>query len=389
MAAAAQVETPVHGCRSSGLESEVELLLACCRPISCAECLFQALKAPVNWDRVLRLAEHHRLLPALHTSICDRNDVPRSIQSLVGQRFHNNQVRALRFSAELARIVTHFADSEIDVLVHKGPALSQILYRNPAMRQFGDLDLLVRTQDLPRAKVAMRELGYQPQIQLSARQESAYLRSGYESVFGTNAERNLVELQWQVLPRFYSIGFDMDALFARSMEFDLDGLRLRSLGREDLVLVLCVHAAKHQWAQLGMVRDIATLARFDLDWDGIEAEARQLGILRILAISLLLARNLLALNIPKLSSCQGAEELAAALQSAVIRGVDPEPESAAYFRVMMRLRERWRDRARLIWRLATTPSVGEWQTVRLPDVLFPLYRGVRGLRLSWRLWSRT
>jgi hypothetical protein len=68
------------------------------------------------------------------------------------------------------------------------------------------------------------------------------------------------------VPRFYSIDFDMKALFSRSIECDLDGLRLRCVGGEDLMLVLCVHAAKHEWAQLGMLRDIAALALLDLDW---------------------------------------------------------------------------------------------------------------------------
>jgi Uncharacterised nucleotidyltransferase len=86
------------------------------------------------------------------------------------------------------------------------------------------------------------------------------LRSGYEYVFGLSTDRNLVEVQWQIVPRFYSINFEMEGLFARSIELDFDGLRLRTLGREDLMLVLCVHAAKHEWVQLGMVRDIATSA---------------------------------------------------------------------------------------------------------------------------------
>jgi hypothetical protein len=48
---------------------------------------------------------------------------------------------------------------------------------------------------------------------------------------------------------------------------------------------------------------------------------------------------------------------------------------------MLRLREHWRDRIRFLWRLAVTPSVGEWQAVQLPDAMFPLYFGVRFFRL--------
>src|SRR5206468_5565224 len=146
---------------------------------------------------------------------------------------------------------------------------------------------VIYTLSLHDALPILMELGYDPGLRLSPRQEKSFLRSGYELSFGLNSDRNLVELQWQIVPLFCSINFDMDALFSRSIQIDLDGVTLRTMGQEDLLLVLCVHAAKHEWAQLGMLRDIATLANFNLDWNWIVAEARRLGILKILQISLL------------------------------------------------------------------------------------------------------
>src|SRR5258708_16054867 len=391
MASTVQTEGSIHECPILGLGPEFELLLACCQATRCGNCLMRALKSNVNWDLILRLAESHRVLPALYSSLRDRADVPGTIHSPIRQRFRNNEVKGLRFSAELARIVTHFADCGIDVLAHKGPALALALYGDPAMRQFGDLDLLVRSDDVSRARFAFEQLGFESQLHLSLRQEKAYLRSGYEYVFGTKAERNLVELQWQILPQFYSISFDMPGLFRRSVEIELQGFRMRTLGREDLMLVLCVHAAKHEWAQLGMLRDIAALARFDLDWQWIEAEAQRLGIIQILDVSLLLARNLLGLKLPKLpaSQDQGAVELTPEILSRLVLRKDVDVESVRYFRVMARARERWQDRVRMAWRLAITPSVGEWQAIRIPGSLFPAYRAVRAIRVLGRFCPRS
>ena len=372
---------------------ELELLLTCSQPTSDRKPdLGAILESPLNWDSVLRLANHHRLLPALHAAVCTRDDVPASIRSAIDARLQNHERRVLRFTAELARIWLHFGQHKIPVLAHKGAALGQFLYGDPAMRQFGDLDFLVFAADVPQARSALQELGYTRKIQLTPRQEKEYLRSGYEHVFGLNAERNLVEMQWRIVPRFYAIHFDMEAMFARSVEVDLDGLRLRALGKEDLMLVLCVHAAKHEWWQLGMLRDIATLAGFDLDWDWIEREACRLGIARILVLSLSLADSLFSsrfsalIRLPvKSFRVQG---LTAAIQDKIISGVDGETESLRYFRNMMQLRERWQDRMRLAWRLATTPSVGEWKSAQIPDSLFPLYRGVRAVRLLKRFMIR-
>jgi hypothetical protein len=51
----------------------------------------------------------------------------------------------------------------------------------------------------------------------------------------------------------------------------------------------------------------------------------------------------------------------------------------------MCLREQPADRLRFLQRLAFTPGPGEWQSVRLPGPLFPLYRLVRLARVAARL----
>jgi len=52
---------------------------------------------------------------------------------------------------------------------------------------------------------------------------------------------------------------------------------------------------------------------------------------------------------------------------------------------MCRLRERWRDRIRLFWRLAFTPGPGEWTAVSLPAMLSPGYLIVRGCRFCAKI----
>jgi len=377
-----QLATPAQPQRFA---AEFDLLLGCCSKNASA--LDKILALHPNWERVFQLAEHHRLLPVLFSALRDQHDVPGSIQSAIRARFQNHIHRVLRFSAELARVRKHFAACSVSFLAHKGPTLGHLLYGDPAMRQFGDLDLLVAEEDVPRARSALLQLGYDQRLQLTKRQEKDYIQSGYEYVFGLGTEQNLLELQWRILPRFYSIDFDMRALFERSIELQFEGFAVRTLGAEDLMLVLCVHAAKHEWSQLGMIRDIATLAQSSLNWRWIEAEAQRLGIRRIVGISLRLANDLFQFNIPnasRIANVAPVEQFARDIESRLEFGIDPNPESFDYFLTMMRLRERWHDRARFACRLATTPSVGEWESVRLPDSVFPLYRGVRMLRLLRR-----
>jgi hypothetical protein len=256
--------------------------------------------------------------------------------------------------------------------------LAQSLYGNIALRQFSDLDLLVRADDLPAIRSALAELGYRPGIHLRQAAERAYLKSGYEYTFDGAQGRNLIEIKWQILPRFYSIGFDVEGLFERAVEVDVGGRRLRTLCDQDLMLVLCVHAAKHAWTQLSSLRDIAQLARSRaLDWDALWMQAKRLGIARIVAVSFLLTDKLLGTALLVQLGVQG-DPVVDALAQRILRRITADggfdPESVGYFRLMMDLREHLRDRVSFLWRLWATPGAGEWSAIRLPSSLFPLYR---------------
>lgn len=367
-----------------GRACEFDLLCACC---GASERVSQAL-GELQWDRVFKQAAYHRVLPALYAALQGRAEVPASIQSALRARYLRHCQRAMRFSTELAAILQHFEARGIAVIAQKGPALAHFLYGDSVMREFGDLDLLVRPTDVPRAVGALTELGYEKNLQLSPRQERAYLRSGYEYVFGRGAERNLIELQWNLLPSFYAVDVDIDNLFARSQEHLFDGCRARILRLEDQFLFLCVHAAKHQWAQLGMVRDIAAVANFDLNWEFILAEAGRLGIARMVGVSLLLTNAILGYAIPEpvahLPEIDRARRFVPGIVERLKQMHEIPPESYAYFRLMLSLRERRSDQVKFLWRLALTPSVSEWKAVQFPDRLSVMYRAVRLLRLLRR-----
>jgi hypothetical protein len=317
--------------------------------------------------------------------------VPAPPLEALRQLYQRNARQSLWFAAELLRVLDHLESHGIQALPYKGPALAQLLYGDVTQRQFGDLDLLVHPCNLTGAKAALVELGYKPNLQLTAAQEHAYLRSGYEYTFDSAHGRNLVEMQWQILPRFYAIDFDVDGLFKRSAIMRLGGRDRRTLGNEDLLLVLCAHAAKHVWEQLSLLCDIAQLARLpQMDWMNVQQQAQRLGIERIVAVNFMLAKHLLDAPVPDalqnwISVDKTDAKLAEELLPIVAAAPEVNSESITYFRLMARLREHARHRARFYWRLFSTPSVGEWSSIRLSSQLSPLYRVVRAFRLLRRI----
>ena len=346
----------------------------------------------MDWERLLELSQYHGLVPVVFRRLSVEMDTARSPGlELLRQQDTANTHRTLWLTLELLNIHRHLQARGLEVLPYKGPILADTLYGNVALRQFSDLDLLIRSDDLPMIKTALAELGYQPGGRLAQAAERDYLKSGYEYTFDGARGRNLLEIKWQILPRFYAIGFDVNDFFTRAATVTINGQRLRTLCDQDLMLVLCVHAAKHAWKQISWLCDIVQLSRSrGLDWAALRAEAGRLGISRIVAVTFLLAHKLLGAALPpqlalELESEKNADPLAERIIRLMVAEEEFDPESMTYFRLMMELRERPRDRFAFWWRLLFTPGAGEWSAVRLPSPLFPLYRVVRVCRLAGRL----
>ncbi len=383
---------PVHTGNST---LEFDLLLATCAETSGEHRLgwiLRILQSVPDWARFTQLAQHHGVVP--QACRCLSGVAPflfgNSLDGLQAQ-YQANARQTLWLTGELLRVLARLEGCGVEALPYKGPVLAEMLYGEVALRQFSDLDLLVRPPDLPKITAALAELGYELGLKLAPREQRAYVKSGYEYTFDSSHGRNLLEVKWQILPRFYSVAFDVEGFFDRAALAPLAGRMVRTLAAEDLLLVLCVNAAKHGWGRLSWLCDIAQLVKTQpLDWIAIQRQARRLGIQRIIAVTFLMAQRLLGLAVPPAmlplaEKDHGAEILAGHLIPMMVSGSEYNTESLPYFRLMIQARERWPDRASFLWKLCLTPSVGEWSAVRLPGSLSPLYRVVRIGRIVKRL----
>ncbi|HXC43185.1 MAG TPA: nucleotidyltransferase family protein [Candidatus Dormibacteraeota bacterium] len=385
-----------HLATSTSVEREWNLLLAASPP----ECspreinrIRQLLeeRSLVDWGAVLELADRHGTSSLLYRNLSQLpGDVPSPVLTLLAQRYQTNVHKSLFLTRELIRILDCLDGLGIEVLPYKGLVLSEMYYGDMALRQSGDLDLFVRKSDVARIKTAVRELGYTVRVPIPEEAEQDYIASGYECTFDSAAGKNVLELQWALQPHFYAVDFDMEGMFDRAVKAVVAGRTVKTPAPEDLVLVLSVHAAKHVWGRLIWLCDIAQVLKMgNLNWNWIEVQARELGIHRILCITLQLANRFMETSIPSpieesMKADHVAEAFSDEISANMIRGVSYEEDQLSYFRFMMRLRERRADRIRFFTRLAFTPGPGEWEMFRLPKSAFPLYRLVRLARLAAR-----
>jgi hypothetical protein len=381
-------------CATASLHSEFEVVLACSSVSWDSQAELRVrdlLSTEVDWSLLLELSEQHGVLPLVQSRLTTfATLVPPAIrEDLKGQR-ESHLRRALCLSQLLHSVNSALAHAGLCALAYKGPVLAQMLYGDVAMRQFSDLDFFLLPQDLAQATSTLKEIGLIPHTNLRPAEFRELISSGYELTFDSPGNQNVVEIKWRVVPRFYAVDISIGEFLEHTKRVHFLGTPILTLSDEYLFLVLCVHAAKHAWSRLSWVCDIARLiTASDLNWRWIARRATALGIGRIVAISLFLARELLNSEIPAglkefvLDDPQ-VELMGKELIGDMASAREPDSESVRYFSLMLRTRERAIDRIRFITRLIATPTVTEWSMIKLPAPLFPLYRVLRLLRLIGR-----
>jgi len=171
------------------------------------------------------------------------------------------------------------------------------------------------------------------------------------------------------LPRG-SFSFDMpfDTLWADLEELNMDGRAYRTLSAINLLLILCVHGAKHRWERLIWMMDIAMLLRRRRDLNLRQAleTAGRYGGQRMLLVGLQLAGEVAGEPLP--DEAAGAirrDPVAGRLARAAIRGALEEPAPRRSLRREMAfdfaIRERWRDRLRMGFMTLFMPTYSDWK----------------------------
>ncbi len=369
---------------------EHQLLLCVAQGPSADTALLEdLLQQNLDWALVLQTARAHALAPLLEWHLRRKGfpNIPAFVQEELRQRFRDNALHSLLLGGELVRLGRLLASHNIRALPFKGPTLAALAYGNLALREFVDLDLLLAPADLPRARKLLEEAGYHSALPLAAAQEDAYRATIGQMPFVRDHPRILVELHARLMPRDFHFPLNLERLWPQRQPVVVAGQEVCTLGPEDLLLVLCAHAAKHGWGRLGWVADVATLLRTSpaLDWTELRRRARGLSAQRILALGVLLAHELLQAPLSEdvlqeARSSGPVLALAARVTREMFQPRDGRPQGFQEALFQFRLRERPGDGLRYALSLALAPTVADWTAVRLPQMLavfYPLFRPIR------------
>jgi hypothetical protein len=247
-------------------------------------------------DAVPDALEAHGLMPLAYRHLVARPgaSVPSALADAISSAFRRHTARQMAFVPLLRRVLAAFEAGGIDVRPFKGPLLALRLYGHHALRQYGDLDFLVRPEH---ADAALRLLHAEGIVSGDGAAPSRYRyfrRTRHTRSLRDRRTGIPVELHWGLVDRRDGLDVRMAWLMEDSEAVDLLGSEVRAIAAERLLLVLAVQGATRNWERLGWLADVAQLMRSrpGVDWELIAREAARIGFSRQLASTLMLTAGL-------------------------------------------------------------------------------------------------
>ena len=347
-------------------QSEWPLLLECASPEPDLRRIAELIR-PADWARLLALAEDHGVTGHLAARLreLDASFIPAETLQALRDRQRAQTFVSLRMTAELFHLLDRFASEAIGALVVKGPVLAVQAYGDPAMRSYGDLDLLVRQRDIRRATELMIAAGYQAAVSLASI-DSGKIPGQY--LFSKPDAKLLVELHNDFTLRYFPRRLPLEEFFERQIRVRLDAHDAPALCVEDELVLICIHGAKHFWERLIWIADVAALVNRQtaIDWPHVAESAKEVGAERMLHTGLSLAKKLLKLQLPaETTAIVEADKQSAHLAEQILHWLPAAgcAPPGLFERALFRLRMRggFLSAPAYLLRLSLSPTEEDWQ----------------------------
>ena len=229
--------------------------------------------------------------------------IPEKIQNKLHQAVLQIATRNVIMLHEAGLIFKALKRIGIKVIALKGLFLIEAVYANISMRQFADLDLMVRREDVDVVIACLKKLGYSMSTYYSS--QDANLDIKHVPPMHKPAGP-FVEIHWTILEENEPFEIDIAGMWQRAIPVKIAGLDVLALGIEDLILHLCLHLGYQHHFDLGLrgLYDIVTvLAHYEgkINWSQLGLTASQWGVERVAGLVLKLAKDLLGANIDEAS----------------------------------------------------------------------------------------
>ncbi|UCC38711.1 MAG: nucleotidyltransferase family protein [Candidatus Aminicenantes bacterium] len=295
---------------------EDRLLLSCLRAGTdkiAQDKIVEGKISGIDWGNFLKRARDNGISALIYSKLNENKpDFPNTLSEIfeeLKKDYYLNAAKNALIFEELGRILKALGTTGPQVIVLKGAALAEIVYKNLAFRPMLDIDLLVKNEDINGLDKKLKALGYGPSdsnvndIDLS----SSYLttldyRSSSEHSFSLHIHWHFVN---STVPNYSLVeNIKMENIWRDAVEAEIADAKTLVMAPHHLLIHLSEHALRvsHSLSKISFFYDIhETINSHEeqLDWDCLISESFEFNLNRMVYLSLYFTSEFLATRIPE------------------------------------------------------------------------------------------
>ena len=278
---------------------EAELVLRCIRyhfDTATSGDIADLLCTELDWDYLIQKASEHNVFLLFYQSLKNACPelIPPSISGKLQVEAQRRIARNLFLTQQLFGVLDLFAANDIQVVPFKGIVWATLAYGNMALREFSDLDILVRPKDFSKAKELLIEQGYHDKYFGTKEQEIAQVQMVHQ-------ERQVkIDLHFGLVPQQFYLQIDSEPFFEGLQTISIAGREIATFSPENSVALGYIHGTKDSWGMLKRICDFAALIRTypDIDWQDVVARCGTNYSDRNFWLAILIVQSYLQISLP-------------------------------------------------------------------------------------------
>lgn len=260
----------------------------------------------VDWEQVFAGVCRNGLLGLSHRYLRLRATPgypPASFVQSIKRAYRKTAFHTVLVYQDIRKVLAHLSATDVDYMVLKGPALAHCVYPDPVLRDFNDLDLLVRERDWEAMHRALIDVGFEPEEEYTCRPPKLVPRDVlYECKYRHPVSGLLVEVHYDDLLNAGLATRNLEGFWQRAIEIRIEEIPVKTLCLHDQLIHLAAHLHYHGYTRLNWFSDLAFILRdhgSEIDWSQlvqtVRIEEAQIGVY----YSLLFVQRLLDVPVPE------------------------------------------------------------------------------------------
>ena len=237
-------------------------------------------------------------LPALK----NKSLLPWDVETRLRQTYYLTMSRGMLMYRFFGEVINAFSEQGIPVIALKGIYLAEWMYKDIALRQFSDIDLLIKKADGAKALYILRELGY---TAYDSKERGIVVKTKSEAIHYPPMIKDgvSIELHTRLNRKKEKFNLPVEKLWEHAVQVQINKMPVFALDSYDTLIHLCTHADKHfreGKIQFTCFNDICNfIETYETDWNELIVRSRIYGCEAIVFKYIILVNKHLHAVIPE------------------------------------------------------------------------------------------